>query len=109
VRSSQDNVTSEMAGESLKEAVTASGKAVEGQGLMVWSTDVNRCKRRHEEQARSANRPGLKGMWPGAAALKSAAADVVPPAYRRDRTYQVEFVEGGKLSIIAQISLVSPV
>lgn len=63
---------------------------------MVWSTYVNRRKRRKAEQAKSAERLGPKGKWPGVAGLLSATADVAPPAYRRDLTHRVEIAERGK-------------
>ena len=64
---------------------------------MVWSTDVNPCKRRNKEQAKPADRLGPKGTWPSAAAVESAAVDVAPPVQRRDLTHQVEFVERDKV------------
>jgi hypothetical protein len=39
-----------------------------GPGGVVGPTQVNRRKRRHEEQAQGADRLGLKGRWPGWAA-----------------------------------------
>jgi transposase-like protein len=44
-------------------------------GVMVGLTQVNRCKRRHEQQAKGAERLGPKGMWAGVGAFISPAAD----------------------------------
>jgi hypothetical protein len=68
--------------------------------LVVWSTDVNRCKRRYQQQAKPADRFEAKGKWPSAVAFKSAAADAAPPAYGRDLTHQVEPAERGNPDLL---------
>jgi hypothetical protein len=67
---------------------------------VVWSTDVNRCKRRYQQQAKPADRFEAKGKWPSAVAFKSAAADAAPPAYGRDLTHQVEPAERGNPDLL---------
>ncbi|MDQ1275672.1 MAG: hypothetical protein QG610_1247 [Euryarchaeota archaeon] len=42
---------------------------------MVWSIQVNRCKRRYLKQAKRADRLGPKGKWQGTESLSSSVAD----------------------------------
>jgi hypothetical protein len=62
VRSPRDNVSSSfgMATEARAEVATASTKAVGDQERVVWSTQVNRRKRRDYKQAKGADRLGPK-------------------------------------------------
>src|SRR5262245_62991160 len=77
-------------------AATASIKAVGNQQGVVRSTQSNRSKRRHIEQAKGADRTGPKGTWPGPGAPNSPGADVEPPAERRGLTHAVSATQRGK-------------
>src|SRR5215468_5392013 len=85
-----------MAAEARADAATASTNAVGAQERVVRSTQVNRRKRRHLEQAKGADRLGPKGKWPGPGAANSPGADVEPPAYGRDLTHAVSATQRGK-------------
>jgi hypothetical protein len=63
---------------------------------VVRSTQVKRCKRRHIEQAKGADRLGPKGKWSGWSAPNSLHADVVPPAQKHDLTHPIPHGERGK-------------
>ena len=63
---------------------TASTEAVGSEERMVWSTEVNGCKRRDVRQAEGAKTLGPKGRGSGTGGHASPVADGAPPAERAD-------------------------
>ena len=75
---------------------TASTEAVGSEERMVWSTEVNGCKRRDVRQAEGAKTLGPKGMGSGTGAHASPVADGAPPAEKPDLTRAGTEAERGK-------------
>src|SRR5262245_42958231 len=77
-----------VAAQARADAATASTRAVGDQGCVVRSTQLKCRKRRHQGQAKGADRLGPKGTWPGPGAPNSPGADGGPPAKRRGLTHE---------------------